>query len=63
LLRDFEQYPDKFNDNFENNKEVLNKVVKTYKSNKNKLAGYIVVIIKKKKKARYFRKIIMKVLK
>jgi len=50
LLRDFEQYPDKFNDNFENNKEVLNKVVKTYKSNKNKLAGYIVVIIKKKKK-------------
>lgn len=50
MLRDFEQYPDKFNDNFENNKEVLNKVVKTYKSNKNKLAGYIVVIIKKKKK-------------
>jgi ribosomal protein S17E len=50
LLRDFEQYPDKFNDNFENNKEVLNKVVKTYKSNKNKLAGYIVVIIKKKEK-------------
>jgi ribosomal protein S17E len=50
LLRDFEQYPDKFNDNFEKNKEVLNKVVKTYKSNKNKLVGYIVVIIKKKKK-------------
>jgi len=46
-----ELYPDKFNDKFEDNKIALDglKIVKD-KPIRNKLAGYIVVIIKKKKR-------------
>lgn len=45
-----EQYPDKFNNKFEDNKKTLDalKLVDD-KPIRNKIAGYIVVVVKKKK--------------
>ena len=46
-----EQYPDKFTDNFEKNKEELGKLVKIEsKKIRNMTAGYIVHLVRKKDK-------------
>jgi len=45
-----EQFPDKFNNNFEDNKKALNEMnIIDDKLMRNKVAGYIVDIIEKKK--------------
>jgi len=44
-----EQHPDKFSDNFENNKKTLNKLeIISDKPVRNKVAGYITTIVKKR---------------
>ena len=44
------KYPDKFNNNFDNNKKFLDELkILTDKPIRNKVAGYIVTIIKKTK--------------
>lgn len=44
-----EQYPDRFNNNFENNKKVLSELeIISDKPVKNKVAGYITTIVKKR---------------
>jgi small subunit ribosomal protein S17e len=45
-----EQYPDKFSNKFEDNKKVLDELkIIGDKPIRNKIAGYIVVVVKKKK--------------
>jgi len=45
-----ELYPDKFNNKFEDNKKVLDSFdLLTDKSTRNKVAGYIVCVVEKKK--------------
>ena len=42
------RYKTLFNDNFENNKEALNKVITAQKRNRNKIAGFITKLAKSK---------------
>jgi ribosomal protein S17E len=46
-----EEFPDRFNDKFENNKQKLNEIkdLPLSKSTRNTLAGYIVRLAKRKK--------------
>jgi len=46
-----ERYPDKFTDDFEENKKILNELnIVEEKKNRNKVAGYITTIVKRKKR-------------
>ena len=45
-----EEHPDLFTDDFEKNKEILNKIIETNKRTRNSIAGYITRLIKKQKK-------------
>ncbi|MEM5778667.1 MAG: 30S ribosomal protein S17e [Candidatus Aenigmatarchaeota archaeon] len=45
-----EQYPDKFSTKFEDNKKALNELkIVDDKSTRNKIAGYVISVVEKKK--------------
>ena len=44
-----EQYPDKFSDNFDINKKILTELKINDKYVRNKVAGYIINVVEKKK--------------
>ena len=50
-----EKFPDKFNDDFENNKNVILEVMSIEsKKIRNRIAGYITHVIKSREESKYF---------
>ncbi|RLF06470.1 MAG: 30S ribosomal protein S17e [Thermoprotei archaeon] len=45
-----EKYPDKFTDDFEHNKRVVGELIQTSKRVRNRIAGYITRLVKRRQK-------------